>query len=101
DLLPAPREIRLSGERTSLAGWRIVTTAGSAMLQAAASEINSRIEELGGTALPAGTAPGGPAIVIGSAADPVIGAIAAELGARVSRESPGEQGYVIAFGRHG
>ena len=75
------------------------TANGSAMLRAAAGEINSRIEELGGTALPAGTTPAGPAIVIGSAPDPLIGAIAAELGVRVGREDPGEQGYVIAFGR--
>lgn len=101
NLVPAPREIRLTGNRAALKGWSVFTANNGATLAAAAAEINSRIVEIGGAALPvhAGGAPPSPSIVIGSAADPAVRAAAAELGVRVSREDPGEQGYVIAFGR--
>ena len=98
DLLPAPREIRLSGARIDLGGWSIVTANGSAMLRAAAGEINARVADLGGAALPVRTGEvEGPAIVIGSAADAPVRTLAARFRLRLSAADPGEQGYLVSF----
>lgn len=99
-LLPTPRELALEGGEEPLAGWEIVVPADAAMARVGASEINRRIVELGGVALPVvaeGT--GKPAIFVGRWWDPAIRALTQAARVMLTPVDPGEQGYVIRLGR--
>ena len=101
DLLPTPRHIELLEGERSLDGWEIVVPGDSDLLQVGASEINSRMKELGGEPLPRAEEPsGGPAIFIGRWWDPHIRKICMELKVKLTPTNPGEQGYVIDAGTY-
>ena len=99
DLLPTPRELELGESRYDLSGWEIVVPEGVDLAGVAAEEINDRIRELGGTALPVTSRPTGqPALFVGRWLDPEIRSITATLDVTLTPSDPGEQGYVVAFG---
>ena len=56
-LLPTPRELTLEGGDQPLTGWEIVIPADAPLARTGAGEINRRIVELGGAALPVVTTP--------------------------------------------
>lgn len=66
-IVPAPKEIRAVGQPLAIEGFRIVA-ASDERSQIGAAEINDRIVDLGGRALPVvplgASLPGGPLIVI-------------------------------------
>jgi len=93
-LAPTPREIQLTGDRMSPAGWTLAAPPESTLARTGAEEINDRLTRLGGAPLPvAGSLPEGDAIVVASCTDPLGAALARGLG--VTPEAPGEQGYAI------
>jgi hypothetical protein len=102
DLLPTPRSIELTGEEIALAGWQLVVPVGKEWATVAASEINSRIQELGGRPLPVVHEPSGdrPAVFVGRWRDPHIRSVSMQLDVTLTPGDPGEQGYVIARGEY-
>ena len=101
-LLPTPRELTLEGGDQPLAGWEIVIPPDAALARTGAGEINRRIVELGGAALPMVTdATGKPALFVGRWWDPKIRSLSRSVNAVLTPLDPGEQGYVIRFGQDG
>ncbi len=100
DLVPTPQQISLAGGGLEIAGWRIVVARGSVMAGVGAGEINDRVAALGGEELAVVNEPPaeGGAIVVGPCTDSVVAAVAGELGATITPDDPGPQGYLIEFG---
>ena len=95
-IIPLPKEIRAVGAPVPLGGFRIVA-AGDERSQIGAAEINQRITELGGEALPVeslnGRPPVGKCIVVAPCTAKEPASIRPPL--EVTPAAPGSQGYVI------
>lgn len=84
-MIPTPQEVESLGVTVPVEGAIIVLQSDDPKAQIAASEINARIEDLGGEPLPVGEAGGGPRIVLS-----------------VGEAAPGEdQGYAIGHAADG
>ena len=95
DILPTPREMELTGDRSPVGGWSICVAEDAMLAQTGAEEINDRVTALGGEALAVTCEIGdGNVIVVAPCTDPLAADLADEV--RVSPDDPGEQGYVIA-----
>ena len=95
-IVPLPKEIRAVGAPVPLDGFRIVA-AGDERSQIGAAEINQRITELGGEALPVeplgGRPPVGKCIVVAPCTAKELASVKPPL--EVTPTDPGPQGYVV------
>jgi hypothetical protein len=100
NLIPTPKQLSLKETRHPTDAFRMVIPPDDPLLRNGAEEINRRLADLGGAAMPIGTSLDEitPTIVIAD--------IESELGQRfaqranVTETRPGEQGYAIQFIRH-
>ena len=95
-IIPLPKEIRAVGEPIPLDGFRILA-ADDERSQIGAAEINQRIADLGGKALPVesldGHLPAGKCIVVAPCTAEQLASVTPPL--KVTPTDPGRQGYVI------
>lgn len=100
-LLPTPREIELTEDYQSLAGWDITVASDHPYAEIAVSEITDRLVELGADPVPTTEPPiDGPTLLLGRWLDPGIREAAMALDVAVGPDDPGAEGYVIAFGEY-
>ncbi len=110
DMIPTPKQIEVSGEQWRLEQGdvviaRIVVPPRQPKAAIGAEEINARIAGLGGIALPIEecddpdvvAAMDLPIVISKCYGSAVAEAIIDECGVDISRDDPGEQGYVIEF----
>lgn len=105
DMIPQPKQMEVARASWDLAGASIVVPPRQPRSAIGAEEINARISDLGAEALPVtesddpGTLPAdGVCIVISKCyGSDLAEAIIDECGVRITRDEPGEQGYVIEF----
>jgi hypothetical protein len=102
-IIPTPRELVLTEENIFLDDWEIVCTRETeGFYTVGAEEINNRITSLGGNKLPVVSFPSHDkkgSIIIGSWPDILLQEVVSSLGVRLSLSEPGEQGYIIEYGK--